>query len=46
MAGSFPDILDALKDVFFEVVCVAWIVVFRPSGRFSNTCRVFQSSLA
>lgn len=46
MAGSFPDIVDALKDVFSKVVCVARIIVFCPSGRFPNTCRTSQSALA
>lgn len=43
MASSFPNIFDTLKHIFFEVVCVACVVVFRPSGRFSNICQTSQS---
>lgn len=40
--GSIPDIFDTLKHIFSKVVSVAWIVVFRPSGRFPNICRASQ----
>lgn len=43
--SGFLNILNAVKDVFLEVVGIARIVVFRPSRRLSNSCRPPQPSL-
>lgn len=44
-ASGFLNIVNAVKDVFLEVVGIARIVVFRPSGRLSNSCGSPQPSL-